>query len=119
MVLVGDDDGDPRGAWKWFDLAYRRAEAAGDAGAMGKAALGLAGFWLHEQRTTPRHALLVWRLRQAMSALLSTCGFWPSGPSSAWATVSRLMAIDSAWRPSRSIDRGAAGTASVIANRRP
>ena len=64
-----DEDGDARGARQWFDAAYRNAEAAGDAVATGEAALGLAGLWLHEQRTTAEHALLLGRIRHALVAL--------------------------------------------------
>ena len=64
-----EEDGDARGARQWFDAAYRNAEAAGDAAAIGEAALGLAGLWLHEQRTTAEHALLLGRIRQALVAL--------------------------------------------------
>src|SRR6185312_17461192 len=45
-----------------FDRAARLAEAQGDAQALGEAALGAGGFWLHEQRNPVAQALVAgWR----------------------------------------------------------
>src|ERR1044072_5415630 len=47
--------------------AYREAERAGDATAIARAALGLGGLWVHEQRTLAGSAQLQARLRHALS----------------------------------------------------
>ncbi len=54
--------GDLARARDLFDRAARLAEARGDAQALGEAALGADGFWLHEQRSPVAQALVAgWR----------------------------------------------------------
>ncbi|MEV4151011.1 hypothetical protein AB0J40_45690 [Amycolatopsis sp. NPDC049691] len=62
-------DGDLRAGREWFDRAYRAAEAACDGEGMARAALGLAGLWVHELRSAPAAALLQARLRSARTAV--------------------------------------------------
>jgi hypothetical protein len=62
-----DEDGDLDAGRRWFDLAFRAAEAAGDREAMAEAALGSAGLWVHEQRTSGPAATTRARLRHALS----------------------------------------------------
>jgi hypothetical protein len=64
-----DEDGDPQAGRDWFEAAYRAAEASGDPVAMGEAAVGLAGLWVHGQRTTAAHALTLERLRRALAGV--------------------------------------------------
>ena len=46
-------DGDLRASRQNFERAYQLAERAGDVRAMALAALGLAGLWVSERRTSP------------------------------------------------------------------
>ena len=64
-----DEDGDARAGRLWFDAAYRAAEAMRDSVAMGEATLGLAGLWVHEQRTATAHTLLMQRMRRALASV--------------------------------------------------
>ena len=64
-----DEDGDARAGRLWFDAAYRAAEAVRDPVAMGEATLGLAGLWVHEQRTATAHTLLMQRMRRALAVV--------------------------------------------------
>jgi len=64
-----NEDGDLRASRESFELAYQLAEAAGDIHAMARAALGLAGLWVSEQRTVTGSALLQTRLEHCMSLL--------------------------------------------------
>ncbi len=60
------EDGDLRTAREHFETAYTRAERAGDAGTLARAALGLGGLWVHEHRTAAAAASLLTRLRHAL-----------------------------------------------------
>jgi hypothetical protein len=60
-------DGDLRASRDWFGQAYRAAEQSGDPHAMARAALGLAGLWVHEQRAAPAASRLQAQLRDALS----------------------------------------------------
>lgn len=60
-------DGDLVTSRERFEHAYREAERAGDASAIAAAALGLAGLWVHEQRTLAGTMRLQARLRHALS----------------------------------------------------
>jgi DNA-binding SARP family transcriptional activator len=60
------EDGDLRTGREHFETAYLRAERAGDAGALARAALGLGGLWVHEHRTAAASASLLTRLRHAL-----------------------------------------------------
>jgi hypothetical protein len=60
-------DGDLVTSRDRFEAAYREAERAGDATAIARAALGLGGLWVHEQRTLAGSAQLQARLRHALS----------------------------------------------------
>jgi hypothetical protein len=64
-----EDDGDLRAGRAWFDRAYRAAEAECDGDGMARAALGMAGLWVHEHRSAPAAALLRARLRCARTAV--------------------------------------------------
>ncbi|WIX99499.1 AfsR/SARP family transcriptional regulator [Amycolatopsis mongoliensis] len=61
------EDGDLRTGREHFETAYRRAERAGDADALARAALGLGGVWVHEHRTAAASELLLTRLRHALA----------------------------------------------------
>lgn len=61
------EDGDLRTSRGHFETAYRRAEQAGDADALARAALGLGGVWVHEHRTAAASELLLTRLRHALA----------------------------------------------------
>lgn len=52
---------------RWFEAAYREGERDGDASAMGLAAVGLGGLWVHEHRTVAGAALMRARQRHALS----------------------------------------------------
>ncbi|WP_410586539.1 BTAD domain-containing putative transcriptional regulator [Amycolatopsis sp. lyj-23] len=60
------DDGDLRTSREHFETAYVRAERAGDAASLARAALGLGGVWVHEHRTAVAAAALLTRLRHAL-----------------------------------------------------
>jgi DNA-binding SARP family transcriptional activator len=60
------EDGDLRTGREHFETAYVRAERAGDAVALARAALGLGGVWVHEHRTAVAAASLLTRLRHAL-----------------------------------------------------
>jgi hypothetical protein len=53
----------------WFEAAYDKAELANDVVAMGVAALGLSGLWVHEHRGAAASALVRTRLEHASSRL--------------------------------------------------
>lgn len=61
------EDGDLRTSREHFETAYVRAERAGDATALARAALGLGGVWVHEHRTAVAAASLLTRLRLALA----------------------------------------------------
>ncbi|MGV9364851.1 BTAD domain-containing putative transcriptional regulator [Amycolatopsis sp. NPDC003731] len=61
------EDGDLRTSREHFETAYVRAERAGDATALARAALGLGGVWVHEHRTAVAAASLLTRLRHALA----------------------------------------------------
>ncbi|MEU4526452.1 AfsR/SARP family transcriptional regulator [Amycolatopsis sp. NPDC024027] len=61
------EDGDLRTGREHFETAYVRAERAGDATALARAALGLGGVWVHEHRTAVAAASLLTRLRHALA----------------------------------------------------
>ncbi|WP_410674354.1 AfsR/SARP family transcriptional regulator [Amycolatopsis sp. cmx-4-68] len=63
------EDGDLRTSREHFETAYRRAEEAGDADALARAALGLGGVWVHEHRTSAASTLLLTRLGHALEQL--------------------------------------------------
>lgn len=58
-------EGDLTTSRQWFDAAYLAAEQRQDGAAMAAAALGLAGVWVHEHRTTASAAVVGDRLRRA------------------------------------------------------
>ena len=60
-------DGDLLGGRMRFEVAYQEAERAGDTTAIAEAVLGLAGLWVHENRTTAASTRLRERLRHALS----------------------------------------------------
>lgn len=60
------ENGDLRTGREHFETAYRRAEQAGDADGLARAALGLGGVWVHEHRTSAAYELLLTRLRHAL-----------------------------------------------------
>jgi len=60
-------DGDLRAARLCFDAAYRAAALEDDWAAMGLAALGFSGLWVHEQRTVTAAAQVEDRLREALA----------------------------------------------------
>ncbi len=62
-------DGDLRAGRRWFEKAYRAAEATGDAEKTAAAALGFGGLWVREHRTVASSALLQSRLRHALTLL--------------------------------------------------
>jgi hypothetical protein len=64
-----DVDGDLRASRQSFERAYQLAERAGDAQAMARAALGLAGLWVSERRTVTGAVLLEARLERVLSLL--------------------------------------------------
>ncbi|MEU7872832.1 hypothetical protein [Dactylosporangium sp. NPDC049140] len=55
-------DGDLQTARRCFEIAYARAEAAGDVPGMAEAVLGSAGVWVHEHRVGAGAAVLEQRL---------------------------------------------------------
>jgi hypothetical protein len=63
---AADLDGDLCASRRWFEQAYRAAERSGDPHAIARAALGLAGLWVHEHRTAADAELRA-RLRDALS----------------------------------------------------
>jgi hypothetical protein len=62
-----DLDGDLHASRRLFGQAYRVAERSGDPHAMARAALGLAGLWVHEHRATPAATELHARLANALA----------------------------------------------------
>ena len=62
-------DGNLLAARSRFDAAYRAAEAAGDRVAMGVAAAGLGGLWVHEHRGAAAWALVQGRIKTALAGL--------------------------------------------------
>jgi hypothetical protein len=73
LLLAGERallvDGSMRQGRNWFDAAYRAAERHGDPQAMARAALGLGGLWLNEQRTAADVARVRVRQRDALSLI--------------------------------------------------
>jgi hypothetical protein len=63
------EHGDLGASRSWFDAGYVAAEAAGRAGGMAQAALGLGGLWVHEHRTAAAAAAVEFRQRQALARL--------------------------------------------------
>jgi len=59
-------EGDLHASRAWFDAAFRAARLEDDAAAMGLAALGFSGLWVHEQRTVTASAQVDDRLREAL-----------------------------------------------------
>lgn len=72
-LVAGDralySDGDLRASREDFERAYQLAELAGDAQAMARAALGLAGLWVSERRTVTGAAMLQTRLQRCLGLL--------------------------------------------------
>ncbi len=62
-----DLDGDLYSSRRWFEQAHRTAEQSGNPHAMARAALGLAGLWVHEHRTATADIGLRARLQNALS----------------------------------------------------
>jgi hypothetical protein len=62
-------DGDLQSGREHYEQAYQLAEEAGNATAMATAALGLAGLWVHEQRTVTGAVLLETRLQSVLQQL--------------------------------------------------
>jgi hypothetical protein len=56
-------------ARSWFERAFREAEATDEVDAMARAALGLSGLWVHEQRSVVDAAAVQARQLRALSAL--------------------------------------------------
>lgn len=66
-------EGDQLAARRWFDAAYRAAEQSGDALVMARAALGFAGLWVHEHRTSASSAVARTRLRRSLALIDPEC----------------------------------------------
>ena len=66
-------EGDQLAARRWFDAAYRAAEQSSDALVMARAALGFAGLWVHEHRTSASAAVLRARLRRSLALIDPGC----------------------------------------------
>ncbi|MEV4081626.1 hypothetical protein AB0J43_15260, partial [Nonomuraea fuscirosea] len=62
-------NGDLRTARRWFDAAYRQAQACGDPPALARAALGLGGIWVREHRTAAESEMVRARQRHALSLI--------------------------------------------------
>jgi hypothetical protein len=60
------DEGSLHASRQWFEAAYRAAEAEGDGEAMGRAAIGLGGLWVHEHRSAAADALTQRRQNDAL-----------------------------------------------------
>ena len=56
-------------ARSWFERAFREAEATDEVEAMARAALGLSGLWVHEQRSVVDAAAVQARQLRALSSL--------------------------------------------------
>ncbi|SEG40032.1 hypothetical protein SAMN05444920_102881 [Nonomuraea solani] len=65
-------NGDLQTARRWYDTAYRQAESCGDPPALARAALGLSGIWVQEQRTSAESEMVRARQRHALS-LIDPC----------------------------------------------
>ncbi|MGW3343555.1 hypothetical protein ACWDA3_09610 [Nonomuraea rubra] len=61
------EHGDLQRARRWFDTAYREAQACGDLAGLARAALGLGGIWVHEHRTAVESEQVRVRQRHALS----------------------------------------------------
>jgi hypothetical protein len=61
--------GDLQRARRWFDTAYRQAQARGDLAGLARAALGMGGIWVHEHRTAVESEQVRVRQRHALSQL--------------------------------------------------
>ena len=64
-----DEQGDLRAVRRSSAAAHRMAELAGDDPATAESALGLAGFWVQEQRTAAASATLTQTLRRALERI--------------------------------------------------
>jgi DNA-binding SARP family transcriptional activator len=62
-------EGDLEAGRRWFGAAYRGAEGQGDGLAMARAALGLGGLWVHQNRTAVDTAVVRSRQRHALSLI--------------------------------------------------
>jgi hypothetical protein len=62
-------EGDLEAGRRWFGAAYRSAEGQGDGLAMARAALGLGGLWVHQNRTAVDTAVVRSRQRHALSPI--------------------------------------------------
>jgi hypothetical protein len=62
-------EGDLEAGRRWFGAAYRGAEGQGDGLAMARAALGLGGLWVHQNRTAVDTAVARSRQRHALSLI--------------------------------------------------
>ncbi|MFI6333242.1 hypothetical protein ACIBBG_33945 [Micromonospora chersina] len=60
-------DGDLNASREWFDKAYRAADLERDWEALGVAALGYAGLWVHEHRHSVASTLVEMRLCRALA----------------------------------------------------
>ncbi|MDQ3453970.1 MAG: hypothetical protein M3513_00480 [Actinomycetota bacterium] len=73
LLRAGDhalfDSGDLLGSRHWYGLAAERADANGDGVAMARAALGLAGLWVHEHRSAVQAATVSAWQRRALGRL--------------------------------------------------
>jgi hypothetical protein len=68
--------GDLGASRSWFDAGYEAAEAAGQAGGMAQAALGLGGLWVHEHRTAAATAAVKGRRGSARSMRWNMAQRW-------------------------------------------
>ena len=62
-------EGNLQASRQWYAAAYREAEGRCDGQAMGEAALGLGGLWLHEERTAAAAATATAYQRHALSQI--------------------------------------------------
>jgi DNA-binding SARP family transcriptional activator len=72
-LLAGErtlfEEGDLEAGRRWFGAAYRGAEGQGDGLAMARAALGLGGLWVHQNRTAVDTAVARSRQRHTLSLI--------------------------------------------------
>src|SRR5258705_2597957 len=59
-------DGDLQASREWYDAAYQTARREADGCRMARAALGLAGLWVHENRSATAAVVVRDRLEQAL-----------------------------------------------------
>jgi hypothetical protein len=62
-------DGDLQASREWYDAAYQTARREADGCGMARAALGLAGLWVHENRSAAAAVVVRDRLEQALRAV--------------------------------------------------